>query len=153
MARLKEKVEKVYGSAPSPLSDFAPFAREGLDGADYKFVESNGPEAARQLLRFVSELPAKSGSTSLEQFLLGVKPSNAAAAAKALGDWDKLVTRSFELAQITDWDEAGVRDMAEQLLPLIREVAEFVYPAATAWGLTSATGPASKPAGSRASDS
>jgi len=116
-------------------------------------VESNGPEAARQLLRFVSELPANAGCASIEQFLLGVEPSNTAAASKPVGDWEKLVTRSFELAQITDWDEADVRDMAEQLLPLIRDVAEFVYPAATAWGLTSATGSASKPAGSRASDS
>jgi hypothetical protein len=142
MARLKEKIEQVYGSARPPLSDFARFAREGLDDKDYKLVESNGPEAARQLLRFVSELPANAGCTSVEQFLLGVKPSNAAVASKPVGDWEKLVTRSFELAQITDWDEAGVRDMAEQLIPLIKDVAEFVYPAATAWGLTSATGPA-----------
>jgi hypothetical protein len=151
MARMKEKVEQVYGSAQPPLSDFARFAREGLDDKDYKFVESNGPKAARQLLRFVSELAANARCTSVEQFLLGVKPRDAAA-AKSVGDWEKLVTRSFELAQITDWDEAGVREMAEQVVPLIREVAEFVYPAATAWGLTSATGPTPKPAVSRASD-
>jgi len=139
MARLKEKVEQVYDSAPSPVSNFARFARDGLDNKDYKFVESNGPQAARQLLKFVSELPEKAGCLTVEQFLLGVKPSNAAAASKPLQDWETLVKRAFELAKITDWDEAGVRDMAEQLLPLLRDVAEFVYPAATAWGLTSKT--------------
>ena len=143
MAKLKEKVEQVYGSAQPPLSDFARFAREGLlDDKDYKFVESNGPEAARQLLRFTSDLPEDAGCTSVEQFLLGVKPSNVAAAAKPVGDWEKLMTRSFELAQITDWDEAGVRHMAEQLLPLIRDIAEVVHLAVIAWGLTSPPAPA-----------
>jgi len=134
--RLKERVERVYESAPAPLSDFARFAREGLEDKEYGFVEAKGAEAGRQLLRFVSDLPARAGCSSIEQFVLGNKPiSLAAEHTERIRQWEGLVSRVFDIAKIPDWEKAGVADMAEKVIPLIREIADFVYPLAIAWDL------------------
>lgn len=139
MANLTPQIKHTYAAAKPPLSEFARFAYEGLEGKDtYTFVKANGPEAARQLFRYLTDLPSTAGCTSTEQFVLGYVSLTDDPPDKApLKAWEELLAAAFNLAMIEDVEDLegdGTREFASRMFPLMRDAAKIASPLLVAWG-------------------
>ncbi len=140
MANPTPEIKHTYAEAKPPLSEFARFAAEGLYGEEstYRYVKANGPEAARQLLRFLTDLPGTVGCTSIEQFLMGYASREDEPEGARLKDWENLLAKAFTLAKIEDLEGEfagdGTRAFAEQMFPLLRDIAVIASPPLVAWG-------------------
>ena len=135
--RDKEKVRHAFRLAPEPLMTFASFAADGLHDANFGFVTENGPAAARQLLRYLTDLPAAAGCPSTEHFVLGHAGVADHVDKLPLKTWEELLARTFDTAKIEDLQGManGTREFVDRFIPLIEDVGKFASPCLLAWGV------------------
>lgn len=141
MAKLtREMIQHTFSAASHPLDEFVRMAHEGFKEKDRGLVAKSGPEAARQLLRYLTDLPAKAKCQTAVQFLIGHGfPIDGDQAAKdLLKAWENLLSEAFKLAKVADVEEEfegdGARQFTERILTLMRKAAEMASPALLAWG-------------------
>ena len=134
------QIKHLFADAKPPLSELARFAVEGLHAEEgtYRYVKENGPEAARQLLRYLTDLLSAVGCTSVEQFVMGYAARTDEPETARLTNWGQILGRAFDLAMIEDPDKKfqgdGTRDFAEIMFPLMRDAAVIASPLLVAWG-------------------
>lgn len=130
------QLKHTYAAADEPLSELVRYAYAGFDANAFGFVERRGPEAARQLLRYLTDLPAQARCVSTRHFLVG-STSRPTASSEVLDRWDELLAEAFKLAQVDPVDdlEDGAHEFVKRVLPLMESAAAIASPRLVAWGV------------------
>jgi hypothetical protein len=131
-------VKHTFGkvAAGSSLEVFVKHAIEGVgdEGQFYKVVEARGAEASQELLRYLTELPAKANCDGAEQFVRGYV-SHSGASDKDVEAWEGMLREAFALATLDLATDRGFLKFGESVIALIRKVGEFASPRLRAWGV------------------
>jgi hypothetical protein len=141
MPNVIRQIKHTFAGAPSPLSEVARYVYTGWDGGAFRFVEASGPEAARQLLRHLTNLPTAAHCLSTEQFVMGyVLAANTAGQSdetNALDAWNGLLADAFSLAQVDDIQnlQDGAREFQRRVILIIERGSAIASPRLTAWGI------------------
>jgi hypothetical protein len=121
---------------PDSLGVFVNFAIDGV-GQDvlYGAAQVRGSQAARELLRYLTDLPASAGCQNVEQFLVGYTLP-AGAHHEDVAKWKALLSEVFSLAMV-DLAAAPIDPLeyGHRLMSVIREAANLASPRLLAWGV------------------
>lgn len=134
--RTKEKIRRTFREVPDALAEWLEIAIGGVgEQTMYKAVEKNGSEAARQVLRHLTDLPIKGANcATTEQFVIGYLP-RVGDGGDAMALWEKLLAEAFELAMIDLQEKPELTPaFAERMSKLIRDASEFAAVRLVAWG-------------------
>src|SRR5438045_347189 len=138
MRNIANQIEHTFADAPPELRELASYVPRGeLLGASARgFIETNGPIVARQLLRYMTDLPSRAGCATTAQFLIG-HATKGGSDPESLDDWNRLLAEAFSLAQADDLNNLsdGPYEFVKRVLPLIRNTAVIASPCMIAWGM------------------
>jgi hypothetical protein len=129
-------VSHTFRNVPESLGVFVRFATEGVDrGRLYGAAEARGTQAARELLRYLTDLPTSAKCQTVEQFLIGYAPKPGTE-HESIEKWHALVSEVFTLAMVDL--PAGPIDSGEygeRLITVICQASDIASPRLAAWGV------------------